>query len=220
MRILLIQPPYDLQPDDERQAMPPLGLAYIAAVLERAGYGVRILDCVAEGFQHLTPLADGRRRHGLPAEALTRVIQESDPAIVGVSCLFSSQSPAAHDVCALVKRVAPTAITIMGGAHPSALPRETLVDQNVDVVALGEGERSMLRLVQALERGTFPPPQTNGLAFRDGDEIRVDPLTERIVEIDSLPPPARHLLPMRQYFDHRAPRDGVSHSRQRIGKRP
>ena len=65
MRVLLIQPPYDLCDDDERQAMPPLGLAYIAAVLERDGHEVRIIDCVAEDFQRLTALPDGRRRNGL-----------------------------------------------------------------------------------------------------------------------------------------------------------
>ena len=62
MRVLLVQPPYDLFPDDERQAMPPLGLAYIAAALEQAGHDVAILDCVVEGFDDLRLLADGRRR--------------------------------------------------------------------------------------------------------------------------------------------------------------
>ena len=74
MRVLLIQPPYDLFEDDERQAMPPLGLAYIAAALEREGYEVRILDCVAEGFNQLTPQPKGKRRHGLADEAIRAVI--------------------------------------------------------------------------------------------------------------------------------------------------
>ena len=62
MRVLLIQPPYDLDADDERQAMPPLGLAYIAALLERHGHEACILDCVAEDFHQLAQLPDGRRR--------------------------------------------------------------------------------------------------------------------------------------------------------------
>ena len=57
MRVLLIQPPYDLYDDDERQAIPPLGLAYIAAVLERDGHEVRIIDSVAEWSRRRT--ADG-----------------------------------------------------------------------------------------------------------------------------------------------------------------
>lgn len=209
MRVLLIQPPYDLQPDDERQALPPLGLAYIAAVLERGGHDVRIIDCVAEGFQRLTALPDGHRRHGLCGDDLARAIAESEPRVVGVSCLFSAQAPAAHEVCRLVKQTVAGASTVMGGAHPSAVPQDTLRDPNVDVVVLGEGEHTMLRLVDALERGEFPPANTDGLAFRCGDELRSHPLTQRLHELDTLPLPARHLLPMQSYFKYRAPHGSV-----------
>ncbi len=205
MRILLIQPPYDLQPDDERQAMPPLGLAYIAAVLQREEYEVRILDCVAEGFHHLLPLADGRRRHGLDPESVKRELGDFQPKVVGVSCLFSAQSQAAHDTCALVKQILPEAVVVMGGAHPSALPEDTLADPNVDAVAIGEGELSMLRIVRAVQAGEFPPTNGDGLALRRDGRICVEPLNERIEQLDSLPLPARHMLPMRKYFEYRAP---------------
>ena len=94
LRILLIQPPYDLYDDDERQAMPPLGLAYIAAILEREGHEIRIIDCVAEDFNRVVHLPDGRRRHGLDEGDLIRAVRDFSPRLVGVSCLFSAQSPA------------------------------------------------------------------------------------------------------------------------------
>ncbi|NLX12168.1 MAG: hypothetical protein GXY44_00735 [Phycisphaerales bacterium] len=65
MKVLLIQPPYCLFENDHPQAVPPLGLAYLAAVLEQDGHEIRIIDCVVEGFEQVVPMPDGRRRVGL-----------------------------------------------------------------------------------------------------------------------------------------------------------
>jgi anaerobic magnesium-protoporphyrin IX monomethyl ester cyclase len=209
MRVLLIQPPVDLFDDDERQAMPPLGLAYIAAVLERAGHEVAILDSVVSAFQRLRLLPDGRLRHGLEGEGLIEEIRRFDPEMVGVSNLFSSQSDAAHYVCRLVKQIDPGIVTVMGGAHPSAVPEEVLVDPNVDYVVQGEGESAMLRLVNALQQERRVPDDPAGLAFRDEGTVRVCPPGPPLTDLDSLPLPARHLLPMRQYFRYRSPHGTV-----------
>ncbi len=208
MRVLLIQPPYDLGHDDERQAVPPLGLAYIAAVLERQGYEVRVIDCVAEDFERLDPQPEGRRRHGLADTALTARVTDFNPDLVGVSCLFSAQAAAAHHVCAIVKEATPRARIVMGGAHPSAAPARVCEDPNVDAVCLGEGEYTMLRLADHLARGTFPPPEPAGLAYRHDARTHIHPAETRIEELDSLPLPARHLLPMDAYLAARAPHGG------------
>lgn len=205
MRILLIQPPYDLFDDDERQAMPPLGLAYVAAALEREGHEVRILDCVVEGFDKLTPRPDGRRRHGLGDAAITAAIADYRPAVVGVSCLFSAQAPAAHHVCRLTRQVDPGIRTIMGGAHPSAVPDEVLADLAVDACVIGEGEQTMARLVRELEAGRFPPTDESGLAARRNGAVRIGRRDEAPRDLDTLPMPARHLLRMDLYLRYRSP---------------
>jgi len=209
MRVLLIQPPVDLFDDDEKQSMPPLGLAYIAAALEQAGHEVAILDCVVAAFQHLRLLLDGRLRHGLEAEGITRELRTFRPQLVGVSNLFSAQSEAAHDVCRLVKETDPATVTVMGGAHPSAVPGEVLTDPHVDYVVQGEGESAMLRLANALPHGRRVPDDPAGLAYRDDGAIRVCPPGPPLADLDSLPLPARHLLPMRHYFRYRAPHGTV-----------
>ncbi len=209
MRVLLIQPPVALFDDDERQAMPPLGLAYIAAVLERAGHEVAIVDCVVSAFQRLRLLPDGRLRHGLEGDALTEEIRCFAPEVVGVSNLFSAQSDAAHYVCRLVKQIDSGMVTVMGGAHPSAVPEEVLADPNVDYVVRGEGESAMLRLVNALQQSCRVPDDPAGLAFRDEGTVRVCPPGPPLTDLDSLPLPARHLLPMRQYFGYRSPHGTV-----------
>jgi len=208
VRILLVQPPYDLQEDDERQVMPPLGLAFVAAVLEQHGHEVRILDCIAEGYERITPQPDGRFRHGLGDDAIDAILADYKPALVGVSCLFSAQAPAAHHVCERVKQIVPGAFTIMGGAHPSAVPDRVCDDSNVDAVCIGEGELTLVRLVESLARGCFPPPDARGLAFRRGGRTFLGPPADRVSDLDTLPMPARHLLPMKTYFERRAPHGG------------
>lgn len=205
MRILLIQPPYDLYDEDERQAMPPLGLAYIAAVLERDGHEIQIIDCAAEDFHRLTPLPDSRRRHGLGDEELMQILQDFRPELVGVSCLFSAQAPSAHHVCKVVKEIDPQVRTVMGGAHPSAVPEIVLADTRVDNVILGEGEIVFQRLARALQEGKKLPADISGLAFRKGDSVSINPQQEYLTNLDLLPLPARHLLPMKKYFEYRSP---------------
>lgn len=209
MRVLLIQPPVDLFDDDEKQSMPPLGLAYIAAVLERAGHEVAILDCVVAAFQRLRRLPNGRLRHGLDGEGIVKEVRGFKPCLVGVSSLFSAQSQAAHHVCRLVKETDPAIVTVMGGAHPSAVPSEVLGDPHVDYVIRGEGEFAMLRLADALQEGRRIPDDPSGLAFREGDTIRVCPPGRALVDLDALPLPARRLLPMQHYFRYRAPHGTV-----------
>ena len=207
VKILLIQPPYDLFPDDERQAMPPLGLAYIAAVLERDGHDVRIIDCVAEGFDNLQPQADGRRRCGLQGKELQQLILDFEPHIVGVSCLFTAQAKSAYDVCRLVKSTGLNITTVMGGAHPSAVPQEVLSVVEVDAVCIGEGEMVMARLAKELEQENTP--NIPGLYWRvHKDKFRTAP-PDVVRDLDELPLPARHLLPMHLYFKHKAPHGGI-----------
>ncbi len=207
MRVLLVQPPYDLFPDDERQAMPPLGLAYIAAALEQAGHDVAILDCVVEGFDDLRLLADGRRRCGLQDQELRRRLTDFGPQVVGVSCLFSAQAQSAHYVCALVKAIDPAIVTIMGGAHPSALAHEVLIDSNVDAVCLGEGEMAMVDFLKTIADGSRR--ETKGIITRQNPTNARVTASDLVQDLDSLPMPARHLLPMNLYFKHKAPHGGV-----------
>lgn len=209
MRVLLIQPPYELQDDDERQAVTPLGLAYIAATLEREHHEVNIIDCVAEDFSLIEPISGGRRRHGLSDADLASAISEFAPEVVGISCLFSSQASSAHSTCAVVKAVNPNIVTVLGGAHPSAVPGDVLSDSNVDYVVIGEGEVTMLHLLNALESKQRSVSQVAGLAYQKENQVRINQPRKPLEDLDWLPLPARHLLPMDKYFRYRSPHGGV-----------
>lgn len=159
---------------------PPLGLAYIAAVLEQNNQSVIILDCKA-----LNCTSDDIRNF----------IAKSKPDIVGVTAM-SSTLMGALEVAKIAKEF--KAIVVVGGSQLAAYPIETLSYDYIDYGIIGEGEYTMLELVQALENKS-DISSIRGLIYKREIDCIVSN-GERIVEnIDSLPVPARHLLPMDLY---------------------
>ena len=186
----------------------PLGLAYIAAVLEQNGIEVKILDCVAEsssliGFSlDLSIISDkihtGEIRYGLSDDEIYLKIKRFNPDLVGVSCLFSNKAWDAHNVCRIVKAINPEIITVMGGAHPTALPEETLLDRNVDYVVIGEGEPFFAAYAQG-EMDFFDLHKQSHIVYA----------LNEISQLDKLPLPARHLLNMPKYLYSESPHSGL-----------
>jgi len=98
-----------------------------------------------------------------------------------------------------VKRACPNAVTIMGGPHVTFLPSETLMKcQQLDIVCVGEGERTIRELAQAVE-GKASLSSVRGIVYRSGNRIAETLPQPLIDDLDSLPFPARHLLPMNRY---------------------
>jgi len=198
-RVLLVSPPDtrppDLLTDKIRIGMvAPLGLAYIAAVLEQQGIEVKILDCVGT---EPSAYPNGDTRYGLTDAQIAAEIGSYAPDMVGVSCLFSNKAFDAHNVCRIAKLVNPNIITVMGGAHPSALPEETLKDRNVDYVAVGEGEFVIRDLVRDVKMHLAASNEHLGS------------LTVTTPNLDEYPLPARHLLPMSKYTMGESPHSGL-----------
>lgn len=181
--VLLINPPWDIRKGNIWRGiagvMPPLGLASIAAVLEQAGHRVRVLDTRA----HRLDLPQARQR--------LRTMEPCDWVGISVSTPLAG---GAMEVAAMVKAAWPRAKVVFGGVHPTVLPEEALAGGNVDIVARGEGELTMRELVDGLPLDTIA-----GVSFRDAGGVRHNPPRELIADLDSLPMPAYHLLPMRLY---------------------
>lgn len=163
--------------------LPPLGLAYIAAVLEKNGFDVKILDMAALGIQ----LKD------LPSylEGYT---------IYGISCnIFNLINGAA--IAGIIKEANPSSIVVMGG-RCTAFPPEHILKRfsNIDFIISGEGEEAMLNLCCALRDGKDMTCIRN-LSFRNGDSVTDNPLGP-FIDLNKLPFPARHLLPNKRYRMH------------------
>ena len=182
----------------DKLAVPPLGVASIAAVI-REHCDVRILDATVEGYHCERKIDPDTVEYGLGGEEIGREIRRFRPDVVGISCIFSSQYPAVREICRLVKEISGDIRTVTGGSHPTFLARECLGDRNLDYVILGEGDYAFRDLLGALRRGG-EVAGLDGIAYRSRGEIRVNPKTRYIENLDELPLPARDLLPMERYF--------------------
>ena len=211
-KVLLIQPPCTIHEANLKDCSPALGLAYLAAALEAINLEVRILDAVVEGFDTEVSLGQGLKRYGLDFKEVEANIADFKPDLVGVSCLFSSQYNNAAEVARIAKAVSEDCPVVMGGAHPSVKCRDVMNDDHVDFVVLGEGELSFPSLIKALNTGS-DYSSIDGLAYRQGETVFVNPKTTYIENLDELPFPARHLLSMDKYFNIKRPAGAVRFSR-------
>ena len=197
-RILLIQPPYTIYKMDFKRCMPPLGLAYIAALLEQSNFKVKILDAYVEGFENEKDKGEFVLV-GLEDDDIYKVIKEFNPQFVGISGMFSTQDENVLKTCSLVKKFNPNIPIFIGGSHPTYSVREVLANKDIDFVIMGEGEIVTLNLLQKLINKE-DVSTINGLGYKKDGKISVNHKLEYIGDLDSLPDPARHLLNMEKYI--------------------
>ncbi len=197
-RVLLMQPPYTIYKKDYKRCMPPLGLAYIAALLEKNNFEVKILDSYVEGFEN----EKDRGQFvlvGLDDEEVYKIIEDFNPQFVGVSGMFSTQDENVLNACTLVKRFNPNIPIFVGGSHPTYSVRDVLANKDIDFVVLGEGEFTTLNLIQKLINKE-DISAIDGLGYKRDGEIFVNSKLNYIPDLDVLPDPARHLLNMEKYI--------------------
>lgn len=200
MKILLINPPQTFYPGSDLPAGNlPLGLMYIAAVLEKAGHKAEILDAF------MTDISVRRfgdtAEIGMTYEKITNEIRQRKPDIVGISNPFTCQTQHAAKVADIVKEIDRTIPTIVGGPHVSAVPEEFLGQaKSVDIAVLGEGEYSMRDIIEAYE-GKRSIDQVQGIVYRKNEEIIRTPSRPFLKDLDELPYPAYHLVDMEQYLN-------------------
>jgi len=183
-KVLLINPPM-LTGDGKyidgyqgvRPRLPALGLAYIAAVLEKHGHNVRIVEGMAEIFS---------------LDEVARITESFD--IVGITSV-TFLALLTHGVAKAIRERNKNIPIIVGGPHASVVPEEILEDNNIDYVVIGEGEDTFLELVEALE-AKRPVAAIRGIAYRRENGIAINEDRGVRNNIDEIPLPARHLLPM------------------------
>ncbi|MFW6163397.1 MAG: B12-binding domain-containing radical SAM protein [Planctomycetota bacterium] len=202
MKVVLINPPAEQtlvgnNPsflDEERGCNPPLGLLYIAAVLEqRSDHELAVVDAMAEALSY---------------EALgTRVAAEA-PDLVGISAMTFTLLDVVRTI-EVVRDAVPGAKVILGGPHVHLYPRESLELPGVDFAMRGEGD---LQFVELCNRLHEPErwDEVGGLTFRRDGETVETPAAPRIEDLDALPFPARHLTDVRRYSSVLARRQPVT----------
>lgn len=164
---------------------PPLGLAWIAAVLERAGHKVRIIDSPTEGIKLTTFINE---------------VKSWSPDVVGLTALTPTVYKA-YDTVKAIKEYDKDIPVVMGGPHVTFMYDEAL-NHGVDIVVRGEGEYTMLELVNTIEKVGMDKDalrEVKGIVFMSNGEIVRTKDRPIIRNLDELPFPARHLLPMDKY---------------------
>ena len=202
MRVCLINPPR-IQPKNwgKPNVFQPFDIAYVAAVLEQH-HNVTIIDAPTEGLKNLELIDDQRYQVGLTSNEIADRIHQLSPDLVGITIPFSGWSRPAFEVAFTVKSVDKDIVTWLDGQHPSARPVECLKHPAIDFVLIGEREQTALELVKVNEQGkTDDFTDVKGLAFTKNGKPVITAPRPLIQDLDSLPFPARHLLPMQAYFD-------------------
>jgi radical SAM superfamily enzyme YgiQ (UPF0313 family) len=197
LRVLLINPRIRL-PIDTRTT-PHLGLAYLGAVSERRGDTVQVFDMDVEDV----PLA--------------AALREFSPHIVGITA-NTPQVRQAWQAAQEVKAVLPHVPVVIGGPHVSALPEESALRPEIDVVVRGEGEATWLELCAAVEQANFEFRTANfeirGISYKTADgRVVHNPPRPPIADLDSLPWPAYHLFKMDRYTSLQPATDRVAGAR-------
>ena len=192
-KVLLINPPFEFEEDSVGKSksirrvlniVPPLGILYIAAVLERRGVEVEIIDCAI----------------GISFSDLYAMVGDKKPQVIGFTCTTPSFSNA-KKVAQFVRSELPEVRTLIGGAHVTAMPRETIETGLFDVGVIGEGELTIEHLCDAYRDDNFRGlSNIRGIAYRKRTGICETERQDFVENLDDIPMPARHLIPDLKYY--------------------
>ena len=189
--VLLINPP-DTKSKYKKYfniRIPPLGILYLAAVLEENGVGVEVIDCAAErsiipGSRSAWKRPNRSCRHHLTTPLIREALRSAEA----------------------VRRVS-DAYIVLGGPHATFMHNEILRENaSIDFIVKGEGEYTVLDLYRTLRTGGGLAA-VDGIVYRKGERVVENPDRPPVEDLDTLPYPARHLVPRENYrvFDDNLP---------------
>jgi len=192
MKVLLINPPDQNtivadNPrflDEERGYNPPLGLLYIAAYLRaHSSHEVEVLDAVAEQIGY---------------DKFASIISQKRPDVVGITAMTFTLIDVLKTI-KIVKDVSKDIKVVLGGPHATIYPLETIKLPEVDFVVKQEGEITFSKLLENFSNKENLR-KVKGIAFKNNSNEIIDTGPNEFIEdLDSLPFPARDLVPYKKY---------------------
>ncbi|MBU1912656.1 MAG: B12-binding domain-containing radical SAM protein [Candidatus Omnitrophica bacterium] len=162
----------------------PLGTLYIASALKKAGdHQIKIIDA---------------RVGRLNYKEISGSIKSFSPELVGITGLCI-EAPEVHKLVRLVKQIDAQYKVVVGGAYATFCRESIIEDPNIDFVVIGEGEKAICNLVDALENGKNISG-IDGIGFKNGSKTTINLPVALTEDIDSIPLPAWGLIDMEKYF--------------------
>jgi len=202
-RIAFISPQVISARNQLRKCAPPLGIAALAAVLEKKQFcDIYVLDTAVEDYDNVRPLDDNPNYiiYGMPDEDVVKKLKDYKPDAVAIASLFSSQVECACNVAHAIREAFPDLLIIMGGNHATYRSEKLLETQDaIDFIITGEADLTFADFIEKYFLGLnfYNVP---GLVRRDGDKTIKNPSPELIYNLDDLPDPALHFTAMEKYF--------------------
>jgi len=181
VKVLFVEPPKDFWFVMGEYLPPPLGILELAAYLElkNKGVDIKVLDCQAEGVYW-----NGLERH----------IESFHPNLIAPSSLATCNAHTVLRTLETAKKVDPSMVAVVGGQHFTTTAQESLeAHSEIDVVVRGEGEETLVELVQALEERRHLS-EVKGISFRHEGKIVHTPSRPLIENLDELPFPGYHFV--------------------------
>jgi len=216
MHILLVTPPH-LAPTYDRQPLryPPIGVASLAAVakclsLNNTPVTVEVIDLALEGWTNRVPFGSGHDRIGLArADFIDRLKTLQRPDVIGLSWLFSQQTPVAGETLADLRQVFAGTPILVGGSHPSVAWQTTLQNFSaVDFVIVGEGEETFTECLKKFA-AKESPLGLPGIAGRDATGQPVFGGLRPPLDFSALPMPDYEAIQLKRYFEILPQNDGM-----------
>ena len=181
MKILFVEPPKDLWFVMGEYTPPPLGILQLASFLESRmpEIDIEVLDCQAESVGW---------------NKFAKRVENFEPDIVVSSALATCNTYTILRTLDTVKKIDPDIKTVVGGQHFTALAQESLEDYSeIDFIIRGEGELTLLDLVQTLKHEKAPL-KVRGISFRHNSKVIHNPDRPLIDNLDDLPFPGYHFV--------------------------
>ncbi len=181
VKATLVNPP-PLKGVYRHQLYLPIGLAYLASVLEEGECDLTVIDC---------PALD------MTQEDLKQKLESIQPDLIGITSMTPTIQSALQSA-QIAKEACPEAMTVLGGPHVTFMDESVLKEEAVDVIVRGEGEQTLLELAKNVS-----DPKTlkdvEGITFRKDGQIVRTPNRKVMENLDDLPRPAYKFFPLEKY---------------------
>jgi radical SAM superfamily enzyme YgiQ (UPF0313 family) len=159
----------------------PLSLIYVATPLNKH-YDIKIIDQRVDDDWRVT---------------LKKEILSGKTICAGISSMTGPQISGAIEAASIIKNLSPTTPVVWGGVHPSLTPEETIKDEHVDIIVIGDGEETFRELVDVIQNDG-DKKSVKGIIYKDKEEIIRTPLREQF-DIGKLGVPAYELIDVGKY---------------------
>ncbi len=179
MRILLISPLLTRR----KPFIYNIGLSYIGSALIQAGHDVELLDIEAYKYSN---------------EEVEEAIRKNKAEVICIGTLVTGFNYVDW-LCTAIKNIKPNVPVIIGNSIATTIPEILLENVKADYLVLGEGELTIVELVNAISN-KYDISGIKGIAYRNNSKIIIAEPRELILDLDSIPFPARHLFPLKEVY--------------------